>query len=140
MNPSTGLQTAFGRFVLMAAATLVACGCNDAKKKIESSDNLKQLSVAIIAYHDAHNAYPDSLDQLKPMIGQKGPIGVIGNGKDYAALIRNPLTGDDPGYEYVKPGAEGNESTTIVLYQLRNGKRDTSLPVAYANGSVAEAK
>jgi hypothetical protein len=64
-------------------------------------------------------------------------LGNIGNGKDFATLLKNPLTGDDPGYEYAQPP----EGTTVgqavpIIYQLRGGKRDSSLAVGYANGSV----
>jgi hypothetical protein len=51
-----------------------------------------------------------------------------------------PPTGDNPGYEYVKTTSDAAGSTTIVIYQLRGGKRDASLPVAFADGSVSEAK
>jgi hypothetical protein len=61
----------------------------------------------------------------------------IGNGKDFATLTKNPLTGDSPGYEYVKP-PEGTKPSehVVILYQLRAGKRDSSLSVGYANGAV----
>ena len=44
------------------------------------------------------------------------------------------MTGDNPGYEYVKPA--DNSADAVILYQLRGGKRDLSLAVAYADGSV----
>lgn len=54
-------------------------------------------------------------------------------------MPKNPYTGDDPGYEYVqpKPYSEyeaGEESRTVMLYQLRDGERDTSLPVCFVDG------
>jgi hypothetical protein len=57
-----------------------------------------------------------------------------------AKLMKNPLTGDDPGYEYVKPKGNLNDkrfdSQQVILYQLRGGKRDTSIKVGYADASV----
>ena len=126
------------RLAALAALALAVSGCT-AKKYRESSDNLKQLSVAVIAYNEENKAWPDSLAQLKPLIGKQGPLGVIGNGKDFATLTKNPLTGDDPGYEYAKPANPAASSTAILLYQLNRGKRDSSLPVAFADGSVRPA-
>jgi hypothetical protein len=119
------------------AFLVLIAGCSNSNTAFQSSDNLKQLSRALIAYNAANNAWPVTLEQVKPLIGQKTELGVIGDGKDYAALTANPLTGDKPGYEYVKPA---DASIVIFLYQLRNGKRDTSLPVAFSDGSVREAK
>ena len=54
--------------------------------------------------------------------------------------MKNPLTGDDPGYEYVKPNGNANDSDfdsqQVILYQLRAGAQDDSLKVGYADGSV----
>ncbi len=121
-------------FALLISLVLALAGCSDTKKRRESSGNLKLLSSAIIAYHESKKAWPDSLEQLKPLIGKEGPIGIIGGGKDFATLIQNPLTGANPGYEYVKPA--GRAASGVVLYQLKGGVRDTSLPAAYADGSV----
>ncbi len=53
-----------------------------------------------------------------------------------AALMKKPLTGDDPGYEYVKPADGAPAETTVIRYQLRDGKRDESLPKYYLSGVV----
>ncbi len=119
---------------LLTLVALAVSGCGNDKKKIESSDNLKQLSLALIKFHEDNKAWPEKLDEVKPLIGKEGPMGVIGKGKDFAALMANPLTGDNPGYEYVKPKDGG--TAPVVLYQLRGGKRDESLPVAFRDGSV----
>lgn len=126
--------------VLAACVALVVAGCSNAKQKVESSANLKELSRAVIKFQNDNGAWPEALADLKPVIGTNDDLGVIGGGKDYAKLVRNPLTGDDPGYEYVKPPADlESRSGTIVLYQLQDGKRDSTLPVAYLDGSVRPA-
>lgn len=123
--------------VLAAFVALAVSGCSDARQEMASGNNLKELSCAIIKYHADNKSWPDSLGDVKPLIGKEGPLGVIGKGKDFAALTTNPLTGDNPGYEYVKPPADVKSSAaTIVLYQLRGGKRDATLPVAFLDGSV----
>ena len=90
--------------------------------------------MALIKFHDDNKAWPEKLDEVKPLIGKEGPMGVIGKGKDFAALMANPLTGDNPGCEYVKPKDGG--TAPVMLYQLRGGTRDESLPVAFRDGSV----
>lgn len=110
----------------LVLATCIGCGSH-AKSEAESSLNMKQLSAAVLGYNDKNSKWPDKLDDAKPFIGAGGP--------DYATLMKNPLTGDDPGYEYVKPTGTDN-SKTAMIYQLRDGKRDESLPAAFADGSV----
>jgi hypothetical protein len=124
---------------LLALVAVGACGCGSGQKGIDTSDNLKQLSLALIQYRGDNHAWPDTLDQVKPLIGKQGALGPIGHGKDYATLTANPLTGDNPGYEYVKPKDDAPSATTIVLYQLRGGKRDETLKVAFKDGSVRDA-
>jgi hypothetical protein len=78
--------------------------------------------------------WPDSLDQVKEQAEKTATD--MGVDKDFATLMKNPLTGDDPGYEYVKP-AEGDPlETTVMLYQLRGGTRDTTLPKCYQSAAV----
>ena len=71
----------------------------------------------------------DSLADLKPVVGAEV----------YAVYIKNPLTGDNPGYEYVKPPEVPESSEkTVVLYQLRGGKRDETLKLGYLDGTVRD--
>lgn len=122
---------------LIACLAMVTTGCSDAKKRTESSDHLKHLARAVLKHQTDNQAWPDEIADLKPVIGQSDDLGPIGGDKDYAALISNPLTGANPGYEYVKPAEEPESySSTIIFYQLRDGKRDETLPVAYLDGSV----
>jgi hypothetical protein len=122
--------------ILLAASVIVGCGGN-AKKEIESTQNLKGLGEAVLKFHDDNEKWPDTLADLKPVVGTEYAGAKVGGGKSYDDLVKNPLTGDNPGYEYVKP-AETPDSyeKTIVLYQLRGGKRDEKLKVGYLDGSV----
>ena len=123
--------------VLAVCVALVVAGCSNAKQRVESAANLKDLSRAVLKFQADNGAWPATLADLMPVIGTSDELGEIGGGKDYATLVRNPLTGDDPGYEYVKPPADVESmSGTIVLYQLRDGKRDSTIPAAYLDGSV----
>jgi hypothetical protein len=80
-----------------------------------SSIYMKQIMIDVMEHFDRTELFPDSVDLT-------GRV--------------NPITGDDPGYEYVKPAKY--DLDTVVIYQLRYGERDTSLPVAFADGSVGE--
>jgi hypothetical protein len=93
-------------------------------------DHIKKLAEAIVEYSGNNDgAYPDSLDQVKEYCKEK----------PYDTLIKNPFTGDNPGYEYVKPADDASISDTIVLYQLKEGSRVTQGKVAYLDGSVRDA-
>ena len=86
---------------------------------------MKQLVVMAIHYRVSNRAWPDRLDQLKRHAAAES----------WDDLITNPVTGDKPGYEYVKPAADS--ANAVILYQLRGGKRDLSLAVGHADGSVS---
>lgn len=72
--------------------------------------------------------FPNKLEDLKEHVGKSGP-----HKKTFEEAIQNPITGDNPGYEYVKPASK-RPGPVIILYQLRSGKRDESLKVTIANG------
>ena len=74
---------------------------------------------------------PGSFDDMAPILGGK---------ENLAKLLKNPATGDDPGYEYFKPPRGQHAGKTIIIYQLRDGKRDTTLAVAYLDTSVGVPK
>ena len=84
-----------------------------------------QMGLASHMYHSQNGAWPETLDDLNPYL--EGSL---------AALMVNPVTGDNPGYEYVKPEDDEPSPEVVWIYQLRNGSRDMSLPMGYADGSV----
>jgi hypothetical protein len=52
-------------------------------------------------------------------------------------VFTNPITGENPGYEYVKP-ADDAPAHTVVIYSLRGGQRDLKQPMGYADGHVGK--
>jgi hypothetical protein len=116
--------------VLIISSVVAGCGAQKKAQEIESMDHMKKLAEAIVEYSGNNDgAYPDSLDQVKEYCEEKS----------YDTLIENPFTGDNPGYEYVKPADDASISDTIVLYQLKDGSRVTQGKVAYLDGSVRDA-
>jgi len=97
---------------------------------------MHKIHTAIFIYVDKNDGeWPDSIEQVKDNLDADVQL---------KEVMTNPATGDNPGYEYVKP--KGNWSASdfdgeqVILYQLRDGKRDTSLKVGYADGSVRAFK
>jgi hypothetical protein len=126
--------------VLLASALSIS-GCG--KHPVVANENMRELTFAVLAYQDEHGKWPDKLEDTKPLFGKKsalpGSSVVIGNGKDLATLLANPYSGDNPGYEYVKPPDStmlGN-GDVVIIYQINGGKRDTTLSVAFADGHIA---
>ena len=121
--------------VLLCIVGMAGCvdihtpGARDAALRLSSRNNMKQITMALLQHYEEKGQWPDGLDELLPLL------------ENHQAVFHNPLTGDKPGYEYVKPSRpleEINAAETIVLYQLRNGKRDPNLAVAYLDGQVPE--
>ena len=55
------------------------------------------------------------------------------------AKLANPWTESDPGYEWAPPPpGTRDDGATVVLYQLKDGKRVTGAPTGRADGSVRE--
>ena len=104
-------------------------GAREAALRVSSRNNMKQIVLALLEHYQKKQQWPDGLDELLPLLDNNH------------AVFDNPLTGDKPGYEYVKPSGTLEEieaAETIVLYQLRNGQRDRKLAVAYLDGQVPE--
>ena len=66
---------------------------------------------------------------------------MVGGEEAYQELITNPVTGDNPGYEYVKPAGHPSDQDfdhhQVILRQLNGGQRDPNLEVGYSDGSFA---
>lgn len=104
-------------------------GVRDDAQRLGSRNNMKHITLALLQHYKEKQQWPDGLDELLPFL------------ENNETVFENPLTGDNPGYEYVKPSAPLEEikaTETIVLYQLRNGQRDASLAAAYLDGQVPE--
>ena len=115
---------------------IAGCG-GSARKDMESSDHLKALSSAVIFHKQEHGQWPDKLEDIKPQLSKEDVwLGVaIMKERDFASLMKNPITNANPGYEYVKPPEKGSTAVAMI-YQLRDGKRDETLKVATAAGAV----
>lgn len=115
-------------YLLVLAITVslvVGCGAAEqARLKMQSVNNMKMLLIAMLNYEKVNEQWPDKVADIHDQLENNVDM-----------YVTNPVTGENPGYEYVKPEGEAG-SDTIVLYQLRDGKRDTELPVGYADGSV----
>ena len=124
-------RSAFLFAIAMSICTFVGCGLDNApqaKAQLDSSNQLKELILAVRLYHDSNDdQWPDKLSEIA-MFTEEG----------LGQLMENPITGDNPGYEYVKPEDGADLKTTVVLYQLRNGQRAADLKVGYADNRVAE--
>ena len=117
---------------------------DEAKRKFEAVARMRWLAIAVRDYHAEHDAYPDSLQELKPLFGQgKGSTqlqfsfdtlaGKVGL-STFEQVLENPWTGDNPGFEYVKPAQPRN--STPILYQLRNGQRADGEKIGYFDASI----
>jgi len=110
---------------------------------------VKWFARAILYYEETNGRYPDSLENLRSLYGAgKGSRGLqlsyqlvqvnkSSVPKNFDELLVNPLTGDDPGYEYVKPTDPTKEEP--MVYQLRKGKRDEEIAIGYSTASVRRA-
>lgn len=116
-------------FLFPAVLALVACfllpGCGgQSTAEIETRDNMHKLHSAFMDYLEENNSiWPETLEDLRDY------------SKDFDALMTNPVTGDNPGYQYTPPTGESEEATVVVV-QLRNGQPDTSLRCLYSDGLV----
>ena len=116
--------------ILTLPAFSFGCGLSDAPRAeavLKSSNQMKELILAVRNYEDTNGYWPEELSDVKSLTDT-----------DFEVLMVNPITEENPGYEYVKPTDDANPATTVILYPLRGGERDTSLKVGYADGRVAE--
>ena len=111
----------------VCACCLVLAGCGD--PEAASTDHIELLGLHVRDYHDKYGKPPEALAELEEFFGSQ---------QQYDSTMNNPLTGDDPGYLYVKPPAGVMDSSlshrVVMLYQLRGGQKAEDLPVGYADG------
>ena len=111
------------------------CGGGNKKAELQSSLNMKILLEAIHGYHEENKQWPDKLADVKDhaykVIEQRG------EDTDFMKVMINPVSGDDPGYEYIAPKEGDDLDSTVMLYQLSSGDRVLTLPVGFQSGSVA---
>lgn len=118
------LRTTLIMLALLTCTLLANPG--EIKLKMHSANQLKQWGAAINEYRDQNGGkHPPSLEALKPLV------------TNYDQMIENPLTGDNPGYELV---ANPTGRNPVWMYQIRQGKRDETLDVLFADGTVKPLK
>ncbi len=127
--------------LLLAMIWMIGCdggligGRSDEAKAAVSASNMHQFHIAINAFRVEHRAgfgegdsgplgYPLQLEDVRPYVG------------DYDQLIKNPRTGDDPGYEYVPPTE--HMANVPLIYELKGGQRDPEGWVLYVDGSISK--
>jgi len=117
--------------VILLAAGAIGCG-KRAELESQSIRNMEQLAGAVWEYRDYKGEYPESLEDIKNFLG---------GGENFDKIINNPITGDNPGYEYVEPPADTPLSgDPIIIYQLNNGHRDTSLKAFALDGTARDVQ
>jgi hypothetical protein len=90
---------------------------------------MKELMLGIMNYRTVNDGrWPDDLSEIESLIPNA----------DFKQLMINPVTGDNPGYEYVRPSDSTGLETTVILYQLRDGQRATDLRVGLADNQLSE--
>lgn len=98
---------------------------------VASMSHMHQLAILFHQYIADHDgALPDSLDDLKPYVGDEA----------FRLITTNPRTGQNPGYVYEKPAADVDDiedpSNTVIFRELQDGEPDPDGAAAYADGSV----
>jgi len=94
--------------------------------RFQAMNRMRNILGGIVNYRANHkDTWPNQLEDIQEDL--YSPLD---------GLIVNPYTHDNPGYEYVKPPEGADPATTVVMYQLRDGKRDLGLAVGYGDGRV----
>lgn len=98
-------------------------------RKDQSLVYMGRINISIIIYAiDHEEKLPDSLDQLK----------LYFNDEMYNRIMTNPVTGENPGYIYIKPAGNLNDTkhNPPMLYEVKDGQPDPDGAVGYADGRV----
>ena len=115
---------------LLCVLVLGVSGCSGDPRD-ESQVKMNKLQLALYEYAQSHDGeWPDKLEEIKTTVGGEAA---------YQELITNPVTGDSPGYEYIKPQGKPTDPDynprQVILHQLNGGKRDPKLKSGYTDGS-----
>ena len=118
--------------LLFGLAICIGCGLDRAPRAeamLKSANQMRELMVGIMNYRSVNEEqWPEDLSEIEGLISDV----------DFEQLMSNPVTGDNPGYEYVKPSDSADPATTVILYQLRGGQRATDLQVGFADNHLSE--
>ena len=118
--------------LLFGLATCVSCGLDQAPQaeaQLESSNQMKELMLGIMNHRTVNDGrWPEELSEIEGLLPDR----------NFEQLMSNPVTGDNPGYEYVEPSDGTDPATTVILYQLRGGQRATDLRVGFADNHLSE--
>ena len=116
--------------VVAVGLFFVLRGSNEVVEDVEAKKQKIDVSQAIVkSWKTNELEWPDNLEQVKPLMEEADTDWLL-----------NPITGDDPGYEYVKPTGDltnVHDATTVLLYQLRDGERDLDLQVCFRDHYVS---
>lgn len=102
----------------------------------DAAEHLRALGAAFTRYVAAHNGMlPENIQQLRSFVDKD---------QSFDELLKNPRTGGNPGFIYVKPAprisAIKDPVHTPILFEAKNGVKDPAGAVGYATGQVEEAK
>lgn len=104
-----------------------------AAREMQSGNQMKMLVMAIHQYAGRHRGdLPERLGDVEEYM----PPG------EFEKLLKNPFTGDFPGYEYVpaKNMDVIDLSKTVILFQLQNRQRVVDSYVGFADGRIDRTK
>ncbi|MEX2212655.1 MAG: hypothetical protein WD768_00920 [Phycisphaeraceae bacterium] len=116
--------------MILVSLALSARTDADADQRAGKS-NLLQLQCELNRYVVDHDKFPDTWDDLKAQVGAER----------LKALLKNKRTGDDPGYEYIKPTSDALKTAkdgVPVIVELKGGKRDDTGSAVMFVGWIAE--
>ncbi|MCS7303855.1 MAG: hypothetical protein NZ602_01940 [Thermoguttaceae bacterium] len=108
---------------------LALAGCQS--EATRSLEGVEAWLARIKDFYHRHQRWPERLEDLQECFDTQ---------EDFQRALLNPVTQEDPGYEYVKP-PEWLQGTplskrVVILYQLRASGRAEDLPVGYMDGQA----
>lgn len=125
------------------ALSLSGCGRSESKRKEDSKLHLHWLVAAILVFRERKGEYPVDLASLSDLFREntgdvrldaaRDNLLLIGVGS-FDGLLRNPRTGDKPGYRYEAP--QSDVSSEPIILQLQKGAPMRDKTAAYLDGTV----